>query len=160
MSRPGLPLLQKKQTCRYPEKNSISFTISPLFEKLHIQLITKIIPFSLHTGAQTLKFLNRPPPILSAHVGTHVDFNCSTDDPNATVTLLFTDDFGTTWRVKSLASGRLVLRDQVFTLMDVVLRDGGGYGCNATDQSGQTIQWPNSGGIILYVRSGMFILLC
>ena len=60
-----------------------------------------------------MKFLNRPaPPILSAHVGTHVDFNCSTDDPNATVTLLFTDDFGSTWRVKTLVPGRLVLKEQ------------------------------------------------
>lgn len=108
-----------------------------------------------------MKFLNRPAhPVLSAHVGTHVDFNCSTDEPNATVKLLFTDDFGSTWRVKTLAPERLVLKEQVFTLMNVVLRDGGSYACSATDQSGQTIQWPNSRGIILYVRSGVFILLC
>ena len=135
-----------------------------LLRKLHIyiELVTKTIPFFLHTGTQTLKFLNRPaPPILSAHVGTHVDFNCTTDDPNATVTLLFTDDFGSTWRVKTLVPDRLVLKEQVFTLMNVVLRDGGSYACNATDQSGQTMQWPqNSQGIILYVRSGVFILLC
>ena len=137
------------------------FEIQPPLRKLHIELVTKTILFSLHTGTQTLKFLNRPaPPILSAHVGTHVDFNCSTDEPNATVKLLFTDDFGSTWRVKTLAPDRLVLKEQVFTLMNVVLRDGGSYACNATDQSGQTIQWPNSRGIILYVRSGVFNLLC
>ena len=44
----------------------------------------------------------------------------------------------------------------MFTIVNIVLLDGGEYKCKATDQSGQTIEW-NSGSM-LFVRAGMNII--
>ena len=108
--------------------------------------------FSLGVGA--LKFLNPAPDIpLSTHVGMSTDFNCTTNDPNATVSLQFSDNFGITWSEKSVTPNKVALNKQVFTLMNIVLQDGGMYYCKATDDSGQTIQWKNHA--LLFVGAGL-----
>ena len=82
-----------------------------------------------------------------------VNFNCTTGDPNATVSLFYSNNFGATWSERRIKSNRLVLRGQVFTLSHVILADNGMYACKATDQSGQTIQWPPQTGM-LFVTLG------
>ena len=107
-------------------------------------------------GAVALEFLQDPPLILSSHVGESVDFNCSTDDPNAAVSLLFSDNFGASFSEKRVTPNKVVLKKQVFSLINVVLRDGGIYTCRATDQSGKTIQWPSNHGFF-FVQSGALV---
>ena len=107
--------------------------------------------FSVGVGA--LKFLQDPPPIQGIHVGQTVDYNCTTDDPNATVLLLQSTNFGP-FNVFPVTPNKLLLRKQVFTIVNIVLSDGAQYKCKATDQSGQTIQWPT--GSLLFVQAGLY----
>ena len=105
------------------------------------------------SGVGALRFLEDPPQFFSSHVGMNLDFNCTTDDPNATVSLLHSSNF-VAWTEKRVTPNKLALREQVFTLLNVALLDGGQYRCKATDQSSQTIQWPSSHGF-LFVHAGV-----
>ena len=93
--------------------------------------------FSVGVGA--LKFLQDPPPLQVYLVGWSVDYNCTTDDPNATVSLLYSRNLGV--NVIPVRLDRLFMRKQVFTLVKLNPLDAGYYKCKATDQSGQTIYW-------------------
>ena len=42
----------------------------------------------------------------------------------------------------------------MFTLVNVILSDGGYYKCKATDQSGLTIEWKS--GSMLFVLAGLY----
>ena len=116
-----------------------------------IIIINLFALFSVGVGA--LKFLQDPPAVQASHVGWSVDYNCTTDDPNATVSLLQSKDFGFTYNVFPVTPNKLLLREQVFTIVNLVLLDGGHYKCKATNQSGQAIEW-NSGSM-LFVQSGL-----
>ena len=114
-----------------------------------------LISFALcSVGVGALKFLQDPPPIQGSHVGWSVDYNCTTDDPNATVLLLKSTDFGFSFNVFPVIPNKLLLRKQVFTMVNIVLSDGARYKCKATDQSGQTIQWQT--GSMLFVQAGLY----
>ena len=114
-----------------------------------------LISFALcSVGVGALKFLQDPPSIQGSHVGQSVDYNCSTDDPNATVLLLKSTDFGFSFNVFPVTPNKLLLTKQVFTIVNIVLSDGAQYKCKATDQSGQTIQWPT--GSLLFVQAGLY----
>ena len=115
-------------------------------------VVVFILLFSVGVGA--LKFLLGPTQLQASHVGWSVDYNCTTDDPNATVSLLRSRDFGVSYNVFPVTPNRLLLRKQVFTLVNVILSDGGSYKCKATDQSGQTIEWKS--GSILFVQAGLY----
>ena len=114
-----------------------------------------LISFALlSVGVGALKFLQDPPPIQASHVGWSVDYNCTTDDPNATVSLLQSRDFEISYNVFPVTPNRLLLSKQVFTIVHITLSDGGQYKCKATDQSGQTIQWKT--GSMLFVQPGLY----
>ena len=108
--------------------------------------------FSVGVGA--LKFFQDPPQLQASHVGWSVEYNCTTDDPNATVSLLQSNDFGFSYNVIPVTPNKLLLRKQVFTILNLILSDGGNYKCKATDQSGQSIEW-NSGSM-LFVQAGLY----
>ena len=108
------------------------------------------VSFSL--GVRALKFLQDPPSHQGSYVGDTIDFNCRTDDPNATVSLLQSKDHGYSYSVLQVSPNKLLLRKQVFTMVNLVLSDGGHYKCEATDQSGQTIEWQKMQW--LYVQTG------
>ena len=113
-----------------------------------------VVPLcSLRVGA--LKFLQDPPQLQASHVGWSVDYNCTTDDPNATVSLLQSKNFGISYNVFPVSPNKLLLRKQVFTIVNLILSDGGQYKCKATDQSGQTIEWKS--GSMLFVQAGLYV---
>ena len=114
-----------------------------------------LISFALFSvGVGALKFLQVPPPIQGSHVGWSVDYNCTTDDPNTTVLLLQSKDFGFTYNVFPVSPNKLLLRKQVFTIVNLTLSDAGMYKCRVTDQSGQTIEWKS--GSLLFVQAGLY----
>ena len=113
-----------------------------------------LISFALcSVGVGALKFLQDPPLYQYSYVGGSVDYNCTTDDPNATV-LLPSYNFWTSYNVIPVSPNKLLLRKQVFTIVNLIYSDEGSYKCNATDQSGQTIEWNN--GSMLFVRPGLY----
>ena len=91
---------------------------------------------------RALKFLKVPPSFHHSYVGETFAFNCTTDEPNATVSLLQSKDHGYSYSVLQVSPNKLLLRKQVFFMVNLILSDGGLYKCKATDQSGQTIEWP------------------
>ena len=107
----------------------------------------------LSVGVGALKFLQDPPQLQASHVGWSVDYNCTTDDPNATVSLLQSKDFGISYNVFPVTPNKLLLREQVFSIVNLVLSDGAYYKCKATNQSGQTIEWDS--GSMLFVQAGL-----
>ena len=118
-------------------------------------LVDAVIVLLYSVGVGALKFLQDPPQLQASHVGWSVDYNCTTDDPNATVSLLQSKDFGFSYNVISVTPNKLLLRKQVFTIVNLILSDGAYYKCKATDQSGQTIEW-NSGSL-LFVQAGLYV---
>ena len=105
-------------------------------------------------GVKALRFLKDPPQFAISYVGMNLDLNCTTDDPNATTSLLYAASFGGVWAEKLVKPNQLDLMGQVFTLLNLVLLDGGSYACKATDQSGQTIQ---SSATFVFVSPGVLI---
>ena len=133
----------------------------PSFEKQAFFIFTtrkdfeKQIWFALFSvGVGALKFLQDPPQIQASHVGWSVDYNCTTDDPNATVSLLHSKNFGISYNVIPVAPNKLLLREQVFTIVNLILSDGGNYKCRATNQSGQTIDWDTPS--LLFIHAGQY----
>ena len=97
-------------------------------------------------GVDPLKFLNPPPQVSSGYLGMNFDFNCSTDDANAIVKLFFAADF-VNYNERTLSPEKLHLNKQVFTLLNLGVRDGGQYRCKATAGK-KTIEWPSTHGLL------------
>ncbi|XP_022807789.1 vascular endothelial growth factor receptor 2-like [Stylophora pistillata] len=102
---------------------------------------------SSRPGVDALKFLNPSSQILSGFLGMNIDINCSTDDTNATVQLLHSQSFGP-FTERTLSPEKLHKNKQVFTLLNLSVKDAGQYRCKATDGQ-QTIEWANSGYLFL-----------
>ena len=100
----------------------------------------------LAVGVDALKFLNPPPQVSSGYLARNIDFNCSTDDANAIVKLFFAADF-VNYNERTLSPKKLHLNKQVFTLLNLGVRDGGQYRCKATDGK-KTIEWPSTHGLL------------
>ena len=113
-----------------------------------------VILFGPNTGVGAFRFLNGAKQILSGHFGLNMVFNCSTDDPNATVSLLFSNNFGFSWTEKTVTPNKLIKEGQVFTLLNLIVSDAGSYACKATNPSGQTIQGPSRTGMLLIGSGG------
>ena len=118
-------------------------------------VVVAVIVLLYSVGVGALKFLQDPPQLQGSHRGWSVDYNCITDDPYATVSLLQSKDFGISYNVFPVSPNKLLLRKQVFTVVNLILSDGGNYKCKATDQSDQTIEW-NSGSL-LFVQASLYV---
>ena len=97
-------------------------------------------------GVDALKFLSPPPQVSSGYLARNIDFNCSTDDANATVKLFFAADF-VNYNERTLSPEKLHLNKQVFTLLNLGVKDGGQYRCKATAGK-KTIEWPSTHGLL------------
>ena len=71
------------------------------------------------------------------------------------MSLLQSKDFEISYNVFPVTPNKLLLREQVFSIVNLVLSDGAYYKCKATDQSGQTIEW-NSGSV-LFIQAGLYV---
>ena len=85
-----------------------------------------------------MKFIGQLDPYGTAYLGFSMEFNCTTDDPAATVALLHSQGFGALTE-RSLSPNKLILDGQVFTVLNLAVADAGRYACRATDQSGTSI---------------------
>ena len=85
-----------------------------------------------------MKFIGKLDVYATAYLGFSMDFNCTTDNPTASVALLHNPGFGPLTE-RPLTPNKLILDGQVFTVLNIAVSDGGLYKCRATDQSGTTI---------------------
>ena len=101
-------------------------------------------------GAEALTFASPPPPVLLVYLGLNMDINCTTNEPSAAVKLLHQPTF-TYWVERAVKPSKLILRGQVFMLLNVMASDGGRYKCEATYKN-ETIEWPT--GVLAVIRRG------
>ena len=102
-------------------------------------------------GVRALRFLSPPPPIATGHFGLNMDFNCTTDDPDATASLLHQKQFGSPWIERAVAPNKIILKGQTFTVLDLIKNDAGNYKCKARDKLGYTKE---SGMTFFLISSG------
>ena len=114
----------------------------------HTVHVLMVICFS--TGVGALTFVSPTPPVLLAYLSLNMDINCTTDEPSATVKLLHQPTF-TNWVERAVKPSKLILTGQVFTLLNVIVSDGGRYKCEATYKN-ETIEWPT--GVLAVIRTG------
>jgi len=68
---------------------------------------------------------------------------------NAEVSLLYQPNSFTTFRERKRAENKLLKKGQVFTLLNLVISDGGRYSCEAEIQDEKTIRWPKGTGVLI-----------
>ena len=119
----------------------------PLVITLFVHVLM-VIFFS--TGVGALTFVSPPPPVVTAYLSLNMNVNCTTDEPSATVKLLHQPSFSN-WVERVVEPSKLILRGQVFTLLNVIVSDGGRYKCEATYKN-ETIEWPT--GALALIRPG------
>ena len=101
-------------------------------------------------GVGALEYVSPPAQVLVAWLDLNMDINCTTDEPSATVRLLHQPTF-TNWVERTVTPNKLILRGQVFTVLNVIITDGGRYNCEATYKN-ETIRWPQDYGYAVIQR--------
>ncbi|XP_032242159.2 fibroblast growth factor receptor 4 [Nematostella vectensis] len=93
----------------------------------------------LSPGNCEFKFLS--PPRMFYTVGFYSNFpiNCTTNDENATTTLLYRQKFMGGYNEKPLQPGKVIKTDDVYTILNFAYQDAGQYQCKATNLDGETI---------------------
>lgn len=94
----------------------------------------------------------QPKTLLYGYMGQNLEINCSTNDENATVSLLHRRHPFADFTKQKLEPNRLSMKGQVFTLWNLDLRDGGRYSCEATDKANNSIRWPDGKGYLILDR--------
>ena len=99
---------------------------------------------------EPLALLMQPKKILLGYLGQNLQINCSTNDENATVSLLHKRHSLAAFTKRKPEANKLLMQGEVFTLLNLDLRDGGMYSCEATDQANNRIRWPLGTGYLIF----------
>ena len=101
--------------------------------------------------SESLAFLSTPPQVIRGRLGKEVVIDCSTNDNEATVSLLRKPHpFAHSRELKPKAN-KLTKERQVFTVLNIDIGDAGIYSCAATNKANQTIQWPRLTGYFVFL---------
>ena len=102
-----------------------------------------------------LAFLKKPPIFLRSFLGLNLKINCSTDDPNATVSLFHRKNLFDTPVERTPSPNRVSKIGQVFYILNLIVHDAGVYTCKANNGI-QSIKWPDNTGMT-FLNSGMYM---
>lgn len=114
--------------------------------------------FQLHTTyksifvnffAEALSFLVKPDVILHGYQAHSLTLNCSTNDRNATVSLYHRHHPLAPFRERKIDAKKVLLKGQVFTLLNLSLKDQGTYACEAKTEENESIRWPSTRGYLI-----------
>lgn len=94
----------------------------------------------------------QPKIILHGYMGQNLQINCSTNDEKATVSLLHRHHSLAAFTKRKPEANKLSMKGQVFTLLNLDLRDAGMYSCEANDRANNSIRWPVGTGYLLISR--------
>jgi len=98
---------------------------------------------------EPLTFPLQPKTVLLGYLGQNLEINCSTNDENATVSLLHKRHSLTVFTKRKPETNKLLIQGKVFTLLNLDLRDSGMYSCEAKDQANNRIRWPLDTGYLI-----------
>ena len=91
----------------------------------------------------------QPKTFLLGYLGQNLEINCSTNDENATVSLLHKRHSLVAFTERKSEANKLLIQGKVFTLLNLDLKDGGMYSCEAKDQANNRIRWPLDTGYLI-----------
>lgn len=91
----------------------------------------------------------KPKMILQGYLGQNLELNCSTNDENATVSLLYRHHPLAPFTKRQLRTNKLLIKGQVFTLLNLDEKDQGMYACEAKTKEDDSIRWPPGRGYLL-----------
>ena len=101
---------------------------------------------------EPLAFLMQPKTILLGYLGKNLEINCSTNDDNATVSLLHKRHSLAAFTKRTPEPNKLSVQRKVFTLLNLDLRDSGIYSCEAKDRENNRILWPLGTGYLIVIQ--------
>ncbi|XP_022797152.1 hemicentin-1-like isoform X1 [Stylophora pistillata] len=104
---------------------------------------------------EPLEFLDQSPVIIRGYLSQNVVINCSTNDREATVSLLYKQHPLASFHELNLRENKLLRKGKVFTLLNVERRDAGIYSCQASNRGGWNIRWPHGRGYLIPIRGGL-----
>ena len=96
-----------------------------------------------------LAFVKKPQNILKGYLGQTILINCSTNDQDATVSLLYRRHPFVAFVELELEEKKLLKKGQAFELLNVGLRDSGFYACEAKNEANDKIRWPPGTGYLI-----------
>lgn len=96
-----------------------------------------------------LAFVKKPQNILKGYLGQKILINCSTNDQDATVSLLYRRHPFVAFVKLKLEEKKLLKKGQAFELLNVGLRDSGFYACEAKNEANDKIRWPPGTGYLI-----------
>ena len=101
--------------------------------------------------SESLAFLSKPPQVIRGRLGQDAVIDCSTNDNEATVSLLRKPHpFAHSTELKPKAN-KLSKERKVFRILNIDIGDAGIYSCAATNKANQTIQWPRLTGYFVFL---------
>lgn len=109
----------------------------------------KSIFFIVNFFAEPLSFLVKPDVILHGYQAHSLTLNCSTNDRNATVSLYHRHHPLAPFRERKIDAKKVLLKGQVFTLLNLSLKDQGTYACEAKTEENESIRWPSTRGYLI-----------
>ena len=109
----------------------------------------KSIFFIVNFFAEPLSFLVKPDVILHGYQAHSLTLNCSTSDRNATVSLYHRHHPLAPFRERKIDAKKVLLKGQVFTLLNLSLKDQGTYACEAKTEENESIRWPSTRGYLI-----------
>ena len=109
----------------------------------------KSIFFIVNFFAEPLSFLVKPDVILHGYQAHSLTLNCSTNHRNATVSLYHRHHPLAPFREQKIDAKKVLLKGQVFTLLNLSLKDQGTYACEAKTEENESIRWPSTRGYLI-----------
>ena len=106
-----------------------------------------------------MAFLKKPHIVLEGYLSRNSRIDCSTNDGNATVSLLHKYHPLAAFTERQLKSNKLSRKGQVFKLLNLDVGDAGIYACEARSQASKVIRWPHGTGYLFLSRGKMKINL-
>ncbi|KAJ7377514.1 Hemicentin-1 [Desmophyllum pertusum] len=104
-------------------------------------------------NVQRLAFLKKPHIVLEGYLSRNSRIDCSTNDGNATVSLLHKYHPLAAFTERQLKSNKLSRKGQVFKLLNLDVGDAGIYACEARSQASKVIRWPHGTGYLFLSRA-------
>ena len=103
-------------------------------------------------STEPLAFLKQPQVIIRGYLGQNVVVDCSTNDEEATVVLLYKRHPLAAFNELELKPDKLSRKGQAFTLLNLERRDAGMYSCEASNRGSRIIRWPPGRGYLIPIR--------